>query len=166
MENFDFIFEYLRTSPHFASEIYLIVTFDVGFEDLKIPPPVQTWDTWWTFGWKIKGFLARYFSLLVQWFASQIVSTRGLRIVLQEAVHIFALHSDEPHSGRMTIVPLGPQVMNYKTACYRPPSEGGKVIFSVCPHLRGGGGTTSQVWVEGVLHLRSGWGGVPHLRSE
>ena len=52
-----------------------------------------------------------------------------------------------------------------------PASEGwGKVIFSVWPHMRGGGGTLSQVcgWgggtpsqVWGVSHLRSGWGDTP-----
>ena len=54
---------------------------------------------------------------------------------------------------------------------YRPPSKGwGKVIFSVCSHLRRGG-TPSQVWVggypisglgRGVPGPRSG--GVPSLR--
>ena len=61
-----------------------------------------------------------------------------------------------------------------------PASEGwGKVIFSVCPHLRGGGYPISGLgrgvphprsgwWGGGVPHLRSGWwgGGVPHSRSQ
>ena len=50
-----------------------------------------------------------------------------------------------------------------KSDAFLPPaSEGwGKVIFSVCSHLQGGGYPISGL--RGVPHLRSG---VPHLRSE
>ena len=51
------------------------------------------------------------------------------------------------------------------TVYFLPPaSEGwGKVIFSVCPHLQGGEGTPSQVWVRGIPHPRSGGYPVPGL---
>ena len=46
--------------------------------------------------------------------------------------------------------------MRIVTACTR---RMGKAIFSVCSHLRGWGGTPSQVW--GLPHLRSEVGGYP-----
>ena len=52
--------------------------------------------------------------------------------------------------------------VNHDQLLLPPASEGcGKVIFSVCPHLRGGGDTPSQVSGRGVPHLRSEVGGTP-----
>ena len=59
-------------------------------------------------------------------------------------------------------LPTPPTPSEKKLPCLPPTSEGwGNVIVSVCPHLQGGGGTPSEVWM-GVPYLRSRWGGDPY----
>ena len=59
------------------------------------------------------------------------------------------------------ILPQIDTIMIFLITSLPPASEGwGKVIFSVCSHLWGGGYPISGL-VGGVPHPRSGWGGTP-----